>query len=174
MNVIDYYKAIPLTGEQVLKLVNNNANLVLYSDLHKYDNVDDVLGQHGACFILFEWKKGVGHWCCLCLRGKTLYFFNSYSGYPDDSLKKISKDFRDKSNQDFPYLSKLLYDSPYRLGYNEFKFQGKGGTVMTCGRWCALFILLKDVPLNKFAKLFKSKYGDDIVTALTMWVNIDQ
>lgn len=173
MSIIEYFKGLPLSGEQVMRLVDDRANLVMYKDLHQYDNIDDIIGPHGAAYIFFEFEPGMGHWTCLCLRGKTLYFFNSYAGYPDDSLKHIDKRFRNKTNQDFGYLSKLLSECNYNLGYNEFRFQGAGRNVMTCGRWCALFILMKDIPLAKFAKMFKNKYGDDIVTVLTMWVNID-
>lgn len=170
-DLIDYYKNIPLSGDQMLKLVNGKANIVLYSDLHNYDDIDDVLGPYKTVFLLFETKSRVGHWTCLCFKEGVLHFFNSYSGYPDDGLKYIDDEFRDVSNQDLPYLSELMYNSPYELAYNEHKFQGNNNNIMTCGRWCALFVLMKDMTLDTFAKLFNNKYGDDIVTLLTMYIN---
>ena len=170
MNIINLHKSIPLNGEQVLELVDYKANLVKYRDLNKFRNIDDVLGKYGACFILFEFEVNMGHWVALYKENNTIYFFNSYSGYPDDTLSGINKDFRKISNQNYPYLSKLLYDSPYELEYNDVKLQSNGSKIMTCGRWCALFIMMRNQHIDNFSKLFNSKVGDDVVTIITMWI----
>lgn len=163
---------IALSDKQVLKLVDGKANIVLYPDLHKYNSIDDLLVPYGACFILFEAKPYYGHWCALIkLDDHTIEFFNPYGGYPDDSLEYISKEFRKESNQDHPYLSYLMMNSPYQLSYNEHKFQKRGNNIKTCGRWSAMRIMLKDLSLSEFTKMFLNKNSDKLVTRLTSWIN---
>lgn len=157
----------PLSDKEVLRLVNGKANLILYPQLHKYKSIDEILGPYDATFILFESEPRFGHWCCLFKEGNDVEFFNPYGGYPDDSLKYIDKNFRKISNQLIPYLSYLMLDSPYELFYNEHKFQKMEEGVNTCGRWCAVRLLCRDISLDDFAKYFRGKDGDYIVTEIT-------
>lgn len=171
MDRLNKLKATPLSGTDVVELVEGKANMVRYRDLHKFRTIDQVLGPHRAAFILFETSDGFGHWVAIYCNNNTLYFFNSYAGYPDDTLQVIDDEYRVQSQQDFPYLSQLMYNSPYELEYNDLKLQDKGGNIMTCGRWCALFILMRELPVDNFSAIFKSKYADDIVTIITAWIN---
>jgi hypothetical protein len=166
----------PLSNFDIMNITDNMANLELYCNLHSYDSLDDLLGPYGACFLLFETKPNFGHWVLIHkLPNNHVEFFNSYGGfsgdggYPDDCLDFIPKKYRKKSNQDYPYLSKLLLDSGYDLDFNEYKLQSKNNNIATCGRWCIVRYFLSYIPLKKFAKMFKK--GDPIVTVLTEWIN---
>ncbi len=126
---------IALSDKDVTRCLNNKANLVLYPDLHAYKKIDEILGPYQACVLLFESKPNFGHWCCLWkLNSDTVSFFNPYGGYPDDSLVFIDGTFRKQSNQDIPYLSNLLLDSPYKLTYSEYSYQQHKKDIRTCGR----------------------------------------
>lgn len=163
---------IALSDKQILRLVNGNANIVLYPNLYKYKSIDQLLSPYNACFILFESRPYFGHWCALIkIDNKTIEFFNPYGGYPDDGLKYIPEDFRKISNQDYPYLSYLMINSPYDLSYNEYVFQKHGKNIRTCGRWSAMRIILKDLTLKEFTKIFLNKNGDEMITRLTAWIN---
>lgn len=174
-DIIKQYEKIALSDSEVLQLVKNKANIILYPNLVKYDNVDQILDLYGACFILFESRPNYGHWCCLFkVNNDTLEFFNPYGGYPDDSLEFINNEFRFQSNQAFPYLSYLLLKSNYNLTYNEHKFQQKKEGINTCGRWSALRIICRNMSLKQFNKFIenlskKLKLNkDEIVTLLTI------
>lgn len=177
-NIIKHYRDIALSDSEVLKLIDNKANLVLYPDLINYKDIDEVLGPYGACILLFEAKPNFGHWCCLFKQNNNLIeFFNSYGGYPDDSLQYIPMHFRKESNQYYPYLSWLLINSPYELSYNEHKFQGHNSDIKTCGRWAALRIYFRNLNLKQFTKLINTLCKelrlskDDLATILTMFIN---
>ncbi|HLX52494.1 MAG TPA: hypothetical protein VKR58_01040 [Aquella sp.] len=175
MDIINEYKDIALSNSDVLKLVNGKANIILYPELVNYNSIDEILEPYGACFLLFEARLKpfpYGHWCCLFkLDNQTIEFFNPYGGYPDDSLEYIPMDIRKQSNQDYPYLSWLMINSPYDLTYNEHKFQKHGNNIKTCGRWCAVRLLCRNSNLEQFTKIFKNKNGDELVTLVTMWIN---
>lgn len=166
---IDKHKSIPLSDADLLKLVENKARILVYSDLQKYETLDKALGEHGAIFLLYESRPDYGHWTCMFKMddGETVEFFDPYGIFPDYQLDWIPEHFREVSGQMYPQLSALLYNSPYKLTYNEHKFQKKGAKINTCGRWSALRLIFRDLSLKDFAKMFKSKYGDDIVSVLT-------
>lgn len=165
-------KGIPLSSEEVMKLVGGQAEIVLYENLYKYDNIDQLLGQHGAVFLLYQQKPSYGHWVAIVRRGKhEIEFFDPYGGKIDSQLKWTSPAMRKKLNMDYPYLTKLFYEAPnhYSLVYNQYPFQKNGNDVATCGRWSALRIRNKHLTLDEFKNKFdiKSKHTDNVVTLLT-------
>jgi|WetSurMetagenome_2_1015567.scaffolds.fasta_scaffold00833_5 hypothetical protein len=175
MNQLIKAQNIALSNIDIMRIVNNKANIILYPDLHKYKTIDQILGPYGATFILFEAKPNYGHWCLLFKTNPgTLEFFNPYNGLPDDSLEHISDDFRKRSKQDIPYLSLLMLESPYQLSYNEHQFQEHSKNIKTCGRHCCVRFLCRRMSLKKYYK-FINEYcralkitPDQFVTALTI------
>jgi hypothetical protein len=182
MNKIDRYADIALSNFDIMKLVNNKANLILYPDVHKYKNIDDILGKYGSCFLLYESKPSWGHWTVLNkLNPNTIEFFDPYGGddegYPDETLKHIDDKFKKKTNQDKRYLSHLLYDSGYDIDYNQYKFQKHKNDIKTCGRHCAVRTICKWMSLDDYYNFFKQMTkelgmtNDEFVTFLTMYIN---
>lgn len=172
-SLLKTYEDIALSDSQLLNLIDGKANLVLYPDLVKCNSLDEVLGDNEACILLFEAKPNYGHWTCLHRQGDLVEFFNPYGGYPDDSLEYIPLHFREVSNQLEPYLSMLMYNSPYKLSYNEHKFQHRGKDIKTCGRHCAMRLIYRDLNLPEYTQLLKDltdKTGlntDELVAFLT-------
>jgi mRNA-degrading endonuclease YafQ of YafQ-DinJ toxin-antitoxin module len=158
--LLKVYEDIALSDSDLMKLVDNKANLVLYPELVDYNNIDDVLGKYRACVLLFEAKPGYGHWVCLFRNGNLIEFFNPYGGYPDDSLDFIPMHFRKVSNQLEPYLSMLLMHSPYELSYNEHAFQHHGKNIKTCGRHCAMRLIFRDLDLDSYTDMIEDLCED--------------
>jgi hypothetical protein len=174
-NIMKRYVNIALSDKQMLKLVNHKANLILYPDIHKYHTIDELLEPYGAAIILYESKPNWGHWCLIFkVNETTLEYFNSYSGLPDNSLKYIPIEFRKKSYQYHPYLTRLMYHSPYQLSYNQYKFQKMDRDVKSCGRWVALRLICRYMSINQFHNMIKNgckKLGltkDELVTLITI------
>lgn len=174
-DTLKYYEEIALSDKNIIDLLRGRVNIVLYPNLHTYDSIDQVLGPHGACVLLFEAKQNYGHWCAIIkLDANTIEFFNPYGGYPDDSLQYIPYHFAEVSNQLVPYLSILLDKSPYNLTYNEFQFQKKAPHIRTCGRHCVFRIINRDFSLYEYYELLNdlcSKLGTDydgVVTIFTI------
>lgn len=183
MDLINKHADMSLSDKDIMNIIDGRANLVTYPNLHKYKNIDQLLGEYGACIILFAWKSlYYGHWCLIFkVNDHTLEFFNSYGGvfkgYPDETLKVIEKKYARESNQDYPYLSHLMYNSPYDLTYNEYKFQGERNDIKTCGRHCAIRLICRYLPLDdyyQFLTFLSNKFNinyDQLVTLLTIWIN---
>lgn len=171
--VIKKYEDVALSNYDLINLLDGKAKVVIYPQLINYNSIDEVLGPQGACFLLFEARPKYGHWVCLMKRGNVIEFFNSYGGWPDDTLKNIPMDFRKESGQVLPMLSLLLINSPYELEYNEFRFQKNGKNIRTCGRWSVVRLLLKYLNIYQFKDFIDSlskETGlnyDELVTLLT-------
>jgi hypothetical protein len=170
---LNIYMDIPLSNEDITRLLNGKCNIVLYPSIRNYSSLDELLRPYNACVILFQTKPSYGHWVCITKHGKDVEFFNSYGGYPDDSLSYIDKKYASGSNQDYPYLTKLFIESPYELFYNEFAFQKKDKNVKTCGRHCVVRIMHKTIDiyeykyiLDSMCKEFNTNY-DGLVTMIT-------
>jgi hypothetical protein len=184
INEINKLQDIALSDSQVMNLINHDANLILYKDIHKYNNIDELLGQHGAAVILYESKPAYGHWTTIFkVSPNEIEFFNSYGnqnnhdGIPDAMLKFIPKSFRKQSNQDHTYLSKLMYDSKYDLSYNQYNYQGDGENIKTCGRHIATRLNNRNLSLNKYNEYIKKMCrelnlnSDQLVSYLTRQAN---
>jgi hypothetical protein len=170
---MDLKKAISyaLSDHDVLKVVDGKANIITYPDLYRYKKLDDILKPYGSAFILYEWKPSFGHWISINkINPDTVEVFDSYGVLPDDELGWVPKKFIKKSNQDFTYLTELLYDSPYNIDYNHYKFQKKGSGISTCGRHAAMRILFKEMPLDEYYKVFGGVDSDELVTLFTMLI----
>ena len=158
----------PLTDSDIMRCFDNKLNLFTYSDIHKFNSIDELLGRYKRCIVLFLNKENYGHWTCLFLnkeRGQeVLHFFNSYGdlgkkefdGYPDSFLKYINKSFRDKSNQNYPYLTELMINSPYELEYNDIQYQKLSDDIKTCGYWCVFRLQYASMNDEEFERFIKS------------------
>lgn len=176
-HIIKDYADIALSDKEVLDLVDQRANLVLYPDIYKYNSIDELLGQHQAAIILFESQPNYGHWVSIFRNNDDIEFFNSYGGYPDGTLKHIDEKFRKKSHQDKPYLTYLLVNSKYNLHMNPYGFQKHQKDVKTCGRHAAIRLLFRELSSDEYKNMLdylKRVTGldyDGVVTLLTLYVN---
>lgn len=174
------YEDIALSDKAILDLLDNKVNIVLYPNLYKYKNIDEVMGPYEACILLFEAKPKYGHWCAIFkLNDNTIEFFDPYGkassgGHPDDNLRIIPQDYAKVSNQEHPYLSALLDKSPYELTFNEIQFQQRNKAIRTCGRHCVFRLMNRELPLYGYKDLmydlcqeFGTNY-DGVVTIFTI------
>lgn len=179
MNIIKEYEDKALSNFDILNIIDKKANIVLYPDLYKYKTLDQVLEPYEAAFILFESKPRYGHWTLIFkLNENTVEFFNPYgginTGFPDESLKYIPKDFALMSNQNIPYLSLLMLKSPYQLSYNEFRMQKHNPNIKTCGRHCCVRFICKYLDSYQYKNLITllcneiKLNSDELVTLLTL------
>jgi len=151
-----------LTGDDIINFFDGKMKILLYSDLLKYDNIDEVLSPYGKCCILYFWKRNPdnsvwGHWVAI-RKGKrpmTIEIFNSYGDWIDKNLDKIPYLFKKENKEDFKQLSYLLYKSPYIIHYNENQYQDNNSKV--CGYWCVYFLKRDDLNLEQFQNLWDKK-----------------
>lgn len=157
-----------LNGGEVLKLVDNKANVMNYRNLLGCKTLDEALGPHNALILLYESKKDFGHWT-LVFRSPdgTIEHFDSYGYMPDQELIFVPKKFKKVYYNKIPHLTLLLYNSNEPVRFSQYKLQGED--VNTCGRWVAMRLLLKHLTEDEFKKLMTDKRmgNDKLVTIAT-------
>ncbi len=170
--LLKYYKDIALSDSDIRNQLNGMTNIVLYPDIHKYRSLDEIFGGENNAVILYESRPQYGHWTAILKPNKDeVEFFNSYGTMPDESLDKIPKEFRNESDQNFPYLTQLLVDSPYNISYNQYKLQKKSGDVLTCGRHVINRIRNRHLPLDQYIQQLDDQceqYGTDYDGVVTI------
>ena len=144
-----------LSGIEILDYMKNQCNLIQYKDIHKFNNINEMLGKYKKCVILYHTRANYGHWTCLYEYKDTIYFFDSYGFIPDDELKFLHRSLKEELNSDHRYLTKLLYESDKKVEYNEYELQEEKKGVNTCGRWCLLRLKYPSISVDDFHKIFK-------------------
>ena len=159
-----------LATSDIVNALEGKTNVYSYDEIKHYNSIDDLLKPYGKAVILYFWKdkpNKFGHWCCIFKTPRdTIEFFDSY-GSVEHLLKDIPTTFKNSHGMEFPYLSKLVYDSPYEYEYNDKKLQDNDSNV--CGRYVIARLSTTDMPIQKFQKIFnkKPKENDMIVYKLT-------
>lgn len=173
MNKIKREEHRSLDSNEVLKICNNKAKMIIYEDLKNFKNIDELLYPDDSAIILYEYirnnNESIGHYICINrLPSGEIEHFDSLLFKPDRELNMVPKNVRKKTRQNYSYLAKMLYDSGYPVSYNHYKLQQNDTS--TCGRWAGLRCLLKKLTLDEFANLFLNRKHDPdiLVTALTM------
>jgi len=169
--IVKYAARKSLSSTEIRKLCDGKVRVISYPELANYASIDEALGKYGAMIVLYETKRGYGHWVAVFrFAPGVCEFFDPYGMKPDEELKYIPDYYRHVSGQDEPHLSNLLQNSDYKLVvYNGAKLQKFRDDVNTCGRWCAFRVALRQVPLKQFVKMFigQRESPDWLVTALT-------
>ena len=122
-----------LSGTEVLDLLDNKCNLVQYSDVHNIKSIDELLGPHKKCVLLYHTSENYGHWCCVYEYNDIIFFFDSYGGVVDSQLKFLPRDLKHELNSNHNYLIKLMYDSGKKVEYNQYEFQSRKMGVILVG-----------------------------------------
>lgn len=96
-------------------------NIITYTQLKHFGDIDEVLGDDGTAIILFqESNDNSGHWACLFRNGNTVHFYDSYGEVPDLQKNYLSGSARQRYYMK-PELGELLLQSPYLIDYNDYQ-----------------------------------------------------
>lgn len=140
-------------GDDDIKKFLPNAKIIKYSDLKKYNNIEELLPNNKSySIILYETEPNKGHWTCIMRyndknRGDLIEFFDSLAddGEPDSQLNWNNKKTNKMLGQGQQLLKPLLHKSNLPVIYNKFKFQSEGNkrdgnNINTCGKHCVFRI----------------------------------
>jgi len=164
-------KAKSLSADEIIKALEGRCNLITYKEIYNFPTLDDLLGEYGCCIILYEFIIGMGHWVTIFkVNDHKVEFFDSYGYIPDNEFSFIPKTFQNEYYPYNRYLTKLLYESNYKIEYNHTPLQSKGNGINTCGRYVVNRLLNRNIPLKEYVKILqsdKNKNSDELITILT-------
>lgn len=132
-----------LTDTEMRELTGNEIPIMTYSELVDKGVLNVLLSTPSmACIFLIRQSMTYGHWVLIWLKTKGkekgLYFYDSYGNEVDshEYKKNVSTNVLKAVEQDEPYLLKELYDSGFRIYFNEYPHQEKNDKIATCGKHC--------------------------------------
>lgn len=164
-----------LSNADISHLLKGKINIFTYPQLAQFNTIDDILYPYGQAIILYLSKPNFGHWISVIKypHSNTVEVFDSYGQidgkvlYPDDELKWISKSKRKQLGENYPYLTRLLLNSPYNIEFNPHKLQSTKNNISTCGKWAVLRVLFKNLNNDQFNDLFRGiKNKDKVVSQI--------
>jgi len=143
MNQLDQIVKTPLSPDELKQLWRKLSRkpappVVNYDQIINARNIDDVFNGRNAIIIFYpvaQDRSGtMGHYVTLIRSDDkhTIYFYDSYGGYPDTGIKKfVDKDlYKEESNS----LIKHLLNSGYNVDYSPYPHQKTANKSATCGR----------------------------------------
>jgi hypothetical protein len=102
---------------------------------------------------------------------KGFYFYDSYGNEVDSKVYKkyVSTELLKQIHQDEPYLLKELYDSGFRIYFNEHAHQSSNKNTSTCGRHACVRSSFLDMDTEDYHKMITagSLTPDEKVVILT-------
>lgn len=154
--------------------VSNVTNVIMYSELtSKVSNFLHPVSK--SCIILVLYTETVGHYVAIFGTGRTINYFDSYSskwyfGKPGELKPELPLPpyVLQLTQQDHPLLFESITSDPKYddLKYNTYTIQKASNT---CGGWCLLRILFKELNNRKFYDMFKDR--DDLAYTLSSVVD---
>ena len=158
----------PLSNTDIERKLNNKTRVIKYNELRNFSTIEQLLYPYGNAIILYPTGVDIGHWTCVVYsynsKGeKIIEFFDPYGISVDNEFKYSAKKCPH-------YLAYLLYQTPYKIEYNDNKLQKFCKNISTCGRHVINRVLNKDIPLKDYNKLYGNSKGvsaDELVTILT-------
>ena len=169
-----------IASNEFSKMLGDGVNVIKYSELEKYTDINQVIPeQKGYRILLIETKQNTGHYCCL-LKYSDQYFeyFDSYGLYPDQEFSFIPQQMQQILDEKVHIMSQLLNKLKSEGGnwtYNKMKLQKMANGVNTCGRWVSsmCYFFKQGYNLKQFQQYFvnwKKETGvsfDTLICAFT-------
>lgn len=166
---------VELSGRDIRHINNNKVEIAFYHELEKFSDIwhPQLLGVYNAFALLYEIAPQINHWVAVLYHQKmdTIYFYDPYGLEPDEELNFSKYGFKKE-------LTRLLESSGKKVRYNKVKKQQIKENLNTCGRWCALRLLFRELTNSQFNDLITSSIkpltDDELVTSLTLISSLNE
>jgi len=149
-----------LSFDDISKAMNGKVKVITYPELEDYETIDELLEPYDKVVVLYMVGPNFGHYVSLFRRPNgNIEVHDPYGKYDVDMELKFCSNKFNKGK--YPYLSKLIYESPYKYEYNDKQLQVDGSETATCGKHAINRLLNTDLSINQYCKIIKSynKYG---------------
>lgn len=142
----------PLSGKDIMSVMEHlRVKIVDLRSLPKNPpqyELDNLLKNNAVVLFIPHRNANIGHWTALLYYNNTIEFFDSYGNdIPDDDVAKPLKEMIKYRNKNIRYV------------HNTFKFQKKGGDILTCGYhviWRIYCLIIFKMTLEQYIKFMYS------------------
>lgn len=174
-NQIADIKSYALSNDDINEILQPDTKIFTYPQFANMDSIDECFDRLGRCVFLFLTKSETsGHWVCMFKKGDSIEYFSSYGDKPEAERCWLDEEQLEELGQDEPYLNQLLKKSKYKVFYSTHQYQSDKEDIASCGRWCVMRLICKDMSNLQFYNLVKAqmkerglKSADDLVALFT-------
>lgn len=145
-----------LNMEQISKILDGKVNIISYDKVRDYKTIEDLLGVHKKCVILYLTSPTYGHYVCVWEYKGSIIFFDSYGILIDNELNFVPNHLKKELGSNHRYLTELMYNSKKPIEYNQYQLQKKANNIATCGRWCCCRLKNYTISTDEFASIFNA------------------
>jgi len=165
-----------LTDTEMRQMLGSEIPVMIYSDLINNGVLNTLLDSPEHCVVfLVRQAETSGHWCVCFLKTKGkeigIHIYDSYGNPPDGEewKKHVSLEILKQVQQEEPYLLTDLYNSGYKIYFNQYRHQSKDPRNQSCGRHCITRCSFLDLDTDEYNKMITSKgvSPDNVVFAMT-------
>lgn len=149
-------KSYSLSNDDINRILQPKTNILVYPDFAKMDSIDEAFDELGRCIFLFLTEsERVGHWVCMYKKDNCIYYFDSYGEKPEAQRSWLTEEQLVELGEGHPYLMDLLKKSGKKVYYSTYQYQKETPSISTCGRWCVLRLLCKELNDVEFYNVVK-------------------
>ena len=143
-----------------IELYIGEGHIMKYSDLNRFQNIDQAFDDNNFLILLIESHRNSGHWTCLLKYDDgTIEQFDSYGGKIDSELKFITSSMKRNLHENNCVLTQLLRRSGKTV-WSKYQYQKLDNDIDTCGRHVILRVLMfleGGVELDQYENWFKMR-----------------
>lgn len=162
MQLLKKVEAQDLSGAQLVRMTKGKARAMRYDDLRSVTRLEQLFDKTNCVIVLLQIQGAsspVGHWIALIKHNDHIEHFDSYGLSVDQEIALTYEQH---------YLSDLIDQSRTNVVTSQKKLQAVREHVNTCGRWCVLRCLLRNLNMRDFYDFISSSdTHPDMVAALT-------
>ncbi len=122
---------------------------ILYSEIKKYNYIENIFKNNKAIIILIDKPSGIGHFVCIFKKDNIIHFFDPY-GF---RLSKVLNIMNINDNS----LLDLINKSKYDIKYNNIQYESEKNKVESCGLHCVSRLMLYSYTDDEYNKFLKYK-----------------
>jgi len=173
--IVEYYKRIPLSGDEIKKICG--VYPIVYSELNKYKSLEDLLKKTGKQYAIILYQTSSyadGHYNAIGINFQGNPFTFDPYGYTEQQIKEYAT--YDKKLPDYimPMLEDYARIKNKKVLINYTDFQSKSGNIADCGRHASLacifsqHLTFKEMEELYFTNADPLLKGDFVATILTL------
>lgn len=149
----------------IMKILGPSCRILTYDDLANISqeefNSDMLKGKIWVLLYLYDSDPSSGHWISIFkLKGKPIIeVFDSYGRISNIEITPDMELSWPGFKKSYHYLSDFLINCPWKIDFNNFKYQSTDRDIATCGKHVILRAQYPSLTSDQYYKMITSFLG---------------
>lgn len=175
-SVIENFEDVPLSDFTIKHCLKDKINIISYLDLINETDILNIFKKDFNNNVILHFPdntRNTGHWVALWLDDNnfTIHFYDPYGDTVDTNIKQsaLLQHSNNKTKYSLTHLLDKFKSQGGNVLHNPYRNQKMLSSIQTCGRWCIIRLMHKDMNDEEFKNYikFNDLNPDFIITMLT-------